>query len=101
MGKLSLTRVYESSRYRLLVLSAALVFLALQTVDLQHSHDGDLNLQADCHICLKLGSQHLGVVADAAVPVLETAPTHYEFTLPVPVTGNVLAPRSRAPPLTA
>ncbi len=39
-----------------LVLLFALLFLALQTSTLVHSHNGDLHHHIDCTLCLKVGA---------------------------------------------
>ncbi|MEX2131476.1 MAG: hypothetical protein WD772_08305 [Pseudohongiellaceae bacterium] len=52
------------TRKHYLVCLLAVFALALsQTIALQHSHDGDLNLRYDCHVCLKLGSADDGISA--------------------------------------
>lgn len=91
--------MFTSNRNRLLVLAAALVYLLSQTADLQHSHNGDLNLQSDCQICLKLGTQNDATLAQVNVPDVSFDETVYQTILPRLVVQSLLAPRTRAPPV--
>ena len=81
-----------------MLLAAALVFLLTQTIDLQHSHDGDLSLHPDCQICLKLGSFNDISLAKPQLPeptvfiVGENADVQSLLFRAVP------SPQSRAPP---
>ena len=65
---MQVTRFFNSNRNRLVILVAACVFVFTQTIDLQHSHQGDLKLQADCEVCLKLGSQNDVTIAKSEAP---------------------------------
>ena len=94
-----MTSLFNSSRSRLLIAVAALVYLLSQSLDLLHSHDGDLNLQADCQICLKLGSQSDAAIAQVAIVPLQTGHSEYQAFLPGPSVRPVLKSHSRAPPL--
>ena len=75
---MQVTRLFNSKRNRLLILIAACVFVFTQTIDLQHSHDGDLSLQADCQICLKLGSQTDIAIAKSEAPQVALAVVHFQ-----------------------
>lgn len=96
---MQLVRLFNARYSRLLVLTAALVYLLSQTADLQHTHDGRLNLQSDCHICLKLGSSDDAALLTVLLPVV-TAPgsiqTEYSSTYHF---LSVLTARARAPPV--
>lgn len=77
-----------------------LLFVTAQAIDLSHSHNGDLNLQADCDICLKLSSDD-----DMLLNAVESAPEPHKQLVAltahrkVPVAG-ILSFQARAPPLT-
>jgi hypothetical protein len=94
-------RLFNSGHHRLLMLAAALVYVLSQTVDLQHSHDGDLSLQSDCFICLKLGSQHNAVATPELVPVIASGFVSFTFPLVETTSGALFHTRARAPPQTA
>lgn len=88
----------KSSVKALLALLCVL-FIAAQTVGLSHSHEGDLSLQADCDVCLKLNSDDDVIVASDSIklgaPVaieVELSSTSWIFQ------GNFRA-QARAPPL--
>lgn len=95
---MQVTRLYSSNRNRLLILVAACVFLFTQTIDLQHSHGGDLNLQSDCHVCLKLGSQHDLAVAKPADLQTAFVAVHFQSTVLTPVFRTVHSYSPRGPP---
>jgi hypothetical protein len=77
-----------------------LLVVTAQAIDLSHSHNGDLNLQADCDICLKLSSDD-----DMLLNTVDSTPGSHKqlFALPahrnVPV-ADILSSQARAPPLT-
>jgi hypothetical protein len=93
-----LVRLLRSRRCHLLVLTAGLVYLLTQSAGLQHTHDGRLDLQSDCHICLKLGTADDGIPVAYAVQAIDATAQSY----PAPALNLVFlsAPtaRSRAPP---
>jgi len=78
---------------------ACVLFLSAQTADLSHSHGNDSNQQADCEICLKLGSDDDVIIDSSASRV---ATTHSVENAVAQLTWFVQAPLSahaRAPPL--
>lgn len=85
-------------KHYLVCLLAVCALLLSQTIALQHSHDGDLNLRYDCHVCLKLGS------AGDAIPVTvidftATSQVLVFHVVPVQMPQRELPLRSaRAPP---
>ena len=95
---MQMTSLIRHRRSRVLMLVAALVYLLSQTIDLQHTHDGDLNLHADCQICLKLTSQSDASIVQVAAPPLESGSIGLDSTLQEPTIQSVLKPNSRAPP---
>ena len=77
---------------------AAFVFVFTQTIDLQHSHGGDLELQSDCQICLKLGSHSdIALAGSAAIPA-ESAKAQFQFTVLDADSGAVYRYNPRGPP---
>lgn len=84
-----------------LALTAGLLLLLVQSINLQHQHDGDLNLQPECQICMKLGSSGTGPLASQTLPAAETGWVPYHSTLPALRLLTTQAPQSRAPPLLA
>ncbi|MEZ5492833.1 MAG: hypothetical protein R3F50_21355 [Gammaproteobacteria bacterium] len=92
------TGLLTSRRNRSWLLVAALVFLLVQTITLQHTHEGDLSLHPDCQICLKLGTQNDVAVADSVLLTVTVARYWLQFELPQRVFGVLPSPRSRAPP---
>jgi len=95
---MQMTSLFGHKRSRVLILVASLVYLLSQTVDLQHTHEGDLNLHADCQICLKLGSQGDATVVDVATPPSGSGGDVFDSALQEPALQSVLKPNSRAPP---
>jgi hypothetical protein len=93
-----LVTIFKSHRSRLLMLAAAVIYLLSQSIDLQHTHDGDLNLHADCQICMKLGSQNDVAVAASALPQVEAADNEFRTTLPDLTVASIKGHNSRAPP---
>ena len=75
-----------------------LVFLTAQMAGLSHSHDGDLQLQAECDVCLKLS-----IDDEVAVnKILADAPSANSTSLNdfLPTWDQLAAPvaQARAPP---
>lgn len=77
------------------------LFVFVQSASLVHSHDGDLQTQFDCTICLKVnGSDHaipavlFDFVVVSAAPQIDVA----DFETSVPTRPSF---RARAPPLSA
>jgi len=90
--------ISTSRRSRLLLFAAAVIYLLSQTIVLQHTHDGDLNLHADCQICMKLGSQNDVALATSSLPQVDLVETEFLTLLPDLTPASIKAPNSRAPP---
>ena len=95
---MQVTRLYKSNRNRLLIVVAALLFVFTQTLDLQHTHDGDLNLQVDCQVCLKLGSQNDVAIAKSEDPQTTVAVVYFQSNVLNSVFETVRTYSPRAPP---
>ena len=95
---MQVTRLFNSFRNRLLILLAAGVFVFTQTIDLQHSHEGDLKLQADCQVCLKLGSQNDVVIATPGDLLVALAAAHFQLNIPDSLSRTVRSYSPRGPP---
>ncbi len=93
-----LVRIFKSQRSRLLMLAAAVIYLLAQSIDLQHTHDGDLNLHADCQICMKLGSQNDVALAASDLPQVDAADDEFFAILPQLTGSSVNGQNARAPP---
>ncbi|MEQ8313506.1 MAG: hypothetical protein RIC17_05285 [Gammaproteobacteria bacterium] len=98
--RLAVKTYRQSAGIKALLGLLCLLFVTAQAIDLTHSHNGDLNLQADCDICLKLGSDD-----DMLLNAVESAPGSHRQILAVPAHRNVpvadiLTSQARAPPLT-
>jgi hypothetical protein len=79
-----------------LLLCALLLFV--QSADLIHSHDGDLQRQFDCDICLKVGSGGNAIaVAGLSFPVKFSGQHYPELRPELPFIALTPA-NSRAPP---
>ena len=90
--------VLRSKAAKLLLACLFLLFLAAQMAGLSHSHDGDLRLQAECDVCLKLS-----IDDEVAVnKILADAPFANSTSLNdfLPTWDQLAAPvaRARAPP---
>lgn len=95
---MQVTNLFNSCRNRLLILVAAFVFVFTQTIDLQHSHGGDLELQADCQICLKLGSHNDISLAGSVAIQAESAETQFQSTVLDLDSGTSYRYNPRGPP---
>ena len=96
---MQVTHLFNSNRNRLLILVAACVFVFAQTIDLQHSHDGDLSLQADCQVCLKLGSQSDVSIAKSEAPPAAIVAVHFQSNVLDTKSRTVRVFSPRGPPL--
>ena len=90
--------VLRSKAAKSLLACLCLLFLTAQTAGLSHTHDGDLRLQVDCDVCMKLSTEDEAAVdkslADAPFAT-STSPTFFLSAwddLDTPVA------RARAPP---
>lgn len=91
----------QQSAAKHLVLLFALLFLALQTSTLVHSHNGDLHRHIDCTLCLKVGSGDSSLPATSPQLSLHKTQHRYEPLLaPLFFVAQVPA-KSRGPPLTS
>jgi hypothetical protein len=82
-----------------LIALLCMLFLSAQSMALSHSHEGDLNPQPDCEICLKVSTDD-DVVIDSANPVLEpSAAFEQQLTLSAWNTQAYFSSQPRAPPL--
>jgi hypothetical protein len=71
--------------------------LSAQTVYLSHSHGSDANQQADCEICLKLGSDDEVIIDSTATQVskahsVESAVVQSTWIAQVSLTAHARAP---------
>lgn len=80
------------------MLAAALVFVVSQTIDLQHHHDGDLSLEVDCQICLKLNSQNDSTLAKSNSLQVAHATIYFLTTVPDLFIRSNATHRPRGPP---
>ena len=90
--------VLRSKAAKSLLACLCLLFLTAQIAGLSHSHDGDLRLQAECDVCLKLTTDD-----EVAVnKILADAPFANSTSLNdfLPTWDQLAAPvaRARAPP---
>lgn len=92
------TRFLNSNRNRLLLFAAACVFVFTQTLDLQHSHSGDLSSQVDCEVCLKLGNQNGIAVAKLEIPQLTLTVAYLQESVVGSVSRAIRSYSPRAPP---
>jgi len=90
--------VLRSKAAKSLLVSLCLLFLTAQTAGLSHSHDGDLRLQADCDICLKLSSDDETAVAKSLADAPFATSTSPTFFLPAWDDLDTPVARARAPP---
>ena len=90
--------VPRSKAVKSLLACLFLLFLTAQMAGLSHSHDGDLRLQAECDVCLKLSIDDEvavnKILADAPF-ANSTSPNDF-----LPTWDQLAAPvaRARAPP---
>lgn len=79
------------------LLALCFVLLFVQSATLVHSHEGDLQPQFDCEICLKVGSAGHGIVSSAVaieIPrvVVEVPTEQYGIATSIPVFFKARAP---------
>ncbi|MDT8428099.1 MAG: hypothetical protein RQ757_04960 [Pseudomonadales bacterium] len=75
-----------------------LLLLFLQSVELLHAHGNDLQLQADCDICLKLGHGDEAITVAEFTLSLEPATENPVSSTSNPYLVALAAPNARAPP---
>ena len=90
--------VLRSKAAQLLLACLCLLFLTAQMAGLSHSHDGDLRLQADCDVCLKLSTDDEAAVSKNLVAATIATPTSPTFFLPAWDDLDTPVARARAPP---
>jgi hypothetical protein len=90
--------VLRSKAAKSLLVSLCLLFLTAQTAGLSHSHDGDLRLQADCDVCLKLSTDDEAAVDKSLVNTPFATLTSPIFFPPVWDDLDTPVARARAPP---
>lgn len=74
------------------------LLLFLQGIELLHTHGNDLQLQADCDICLKLGhGDEVLTVSDFTLSI-KPVTASYTHTTSNPYLAAVGTPNARAPP---
>lgn len=84
----------EYSAYGLL----CFLLLFVQSADLTHSHDGDLQPQFDCEVCLKVGANEDFIESSSFIVHLNSDTTKItEFSAKAPHFFAIPA-NSRAPP---
>lgn len=74
------------------------LFLSAQTLDLAHSHGNDAEQQADCEICLKLGSDDDVIIDSAATRNATTHAVEIAFAPSIWLAQTSLTAHARAPP---
>ena len=84
-----------------LVVLFALLFLALQTSTLVHSHNGDLHHHVDCTLCLKVGAGDSPLPASAPSLSFYKTTHRFEPLFEALVFVAHVPANSRGPPLTA
>ena len=91
--------IVKNCRLSLALVSALTAFLLLvQGADLVHTHDGDLQAQVDCEICLKFGNDDEVIVDSQSGPRLFASnQTYFQSTPAIPFQA-VIAANPRAPP---
>jgi len=77
----------------------ALALLAVQTLAMQHSHDGDLSHDADCSICSKYASEFEALPSDASSPDTIKQAAKIFLVFSSETSTSVPTYRSRGPPL--
>ena len=89
------------ARFSSALLHGFLVFslLFVQAVNLNHTHTGDLSNFIDCEICLKVGSNDVGLASTALFPVVASALTIESFELDLSLRSAAFRVSIRAPPL--
>lgn len=76
----------------------ALALLLVQSAELTHSHDGDLEHQADCEICLKFGSDEETTESNADLPLNVDPQTQLYSYQSLTLETSPLSLQARAPP---
>ena len=84
-----------------LVLAFALFFLAVQSLTLVHSHNGDLNKHVDCTLCLKIGSGHDILPTSTVDLVIPTLSHRFDPVFETAIVVARVPARSRSPPAIA
>lgn len=89
---------FQRQRAIPVVALVSLFLLFVQSADLVHSHDGDLQPQYDCEICLKAGSGGDAIVASKTHIDIPTPRQSYLQIQLSPEFAPLLSPNSRSPP---
>lgn len=92
-------KCFKNCRLSLVLVSMLTAFLLLvQSADLIHTHNGDLQAQVDCEICPKFGNDDEVIVDSQTGPGLIAAhQSYFQFTPAIPFQA-VIAANPRAPP---
>ena len=92
----------RSLRFVDMLLPGVLVLSLLfaQSVNLNHTHSGDLSDRVDCDICLKIGSSDDVLVSTSLLPVIKAPATAYSSETLDPFNSVDFQAKARAPPLT-
>ena len=90
--------VLRSKAARSLLACLCLLLLTAQTAGLSHSHGGDLRLQADCDVCLKLSTDDEAAVDNSLADTLFAASTSPTSFLRAWDDLDTPVARARAPP---
>ena len=90
--------VLRSKAAKSLLACLCLLFLTAQMAGLSHSHDGNLRLQADCDVCLKLSTDDEAVVNKSLADAPFANTTSFKNVLPAWNYLGVPVARARAPP---
>jgi len=94
-------KVKQTDRVRDVAFSALLCFLLVfvQGAGLAHTHEGDLQKQFDCEICLKPNSNEDVIASDSQPLDLETKTTPLAEYSDRIHSAAAISANSRAPPL--
>ncbi len=90
--------VLRSKAAKSLLACLCLFFLTAQMAGLSHSHDGDLRLQADCDVCLKLNTDDEAAVEKILADAPFTTSASPTFFLSAWGDLDTLVAWARAPP---
>lgn len=92
-------KCFKNRRLSLALVSMLAAFLLLvQSADLIHTHNGDLQAQVDCEICLKFGNDDEVIVDSQTAPRLFASHQFYSRSTSAIPFQAVIAANPRAPP---
>ena len=95
---MNLTRIKRLPGRRGIFLLAALALVVSQTLALEHTHNGDLQLRFDCQLCVKLSSADDAIPVSLVVVELERQNPDYVEPFHAVIVAAQPSPVARAPP---